>query len=142
MAPFPDDALNNQKRPTMLPNVDTEKRTILIYSPDLNFCFSLSMLFQDRYNVVTTTNPGMLESFVDHYAADLVIVDALPTEKMIERLAGLKSRDQRLPILMLYVCGPRDTALDALARQHVDSVMYKPFDVADMARRIAELLPR
>jgi len=59
------------------------KRSILIYSPDLNFCFSLSMLFQDRYNVITTTNPECLETFADHYAADLVIVDAVPSEKMI-----------------------------------------------------------
>lgn len=132
-----------REEPTGSPrSAETGKRTILIYSPDLNFCFSLSMLFQDRYTVVTTTNPGLLENFVEHYAADLVVVDALPTEKMIERLQGLRSRGRRPPILMLYVCGPRDTALDALARRHVDSVMYKPFDVADMARRIAELLPR
>ena len=46
----------------MAPGAQETKRTILIYSPDLNFCFSLSMLFQDRYSVVTTTNPGMLET--------------------------------------------------------------------------------
>ena len=126
----------------MTPNVEEAKRTILIYSPDLNFCFSLSMLFQDRYNEVTTTNPGMLETFVEHYAADLVIVDAVPSEKMIGRLDGLKSQKKQLPVIMLYVYSSRDAALDAAIRRRVDSVIYKPFDIADMARRIAELLSR
>lgn len=117
------------------------KRTILIYSPDLNFCFSLSMLFQDRYNVITTTNPGMLETFADHYAADLVIVDAVPSEKMIERLHGIRSAERRIPIIMLYVYSPKEIELDSAIRSHVDSVIYKPFDIADMARRVEELLP-
>jgi DNA-binding response OmpR family regulator len=126
----------------MVRSAEEPKRTILIYSPDLNFCFSLSMLFQNRYIVVTTTNPGMLETFADHYAADLVIVDAVPSEKMIERLDGLKSQNARLPVIMLYVYNSRETALDAAIRRHVDSVVYKPFDIADMAKRIAELLSR
>jgi DNA-binding NtrC family response regulator len=126
----------------MAPATTESKRTVLIYSPDLNFCFSLSMLFQDRYNVVTTTNPGMLETFADHYAADLVIVDAIPSEKMIERLDGLKKQNRKVPVIMLYVYSPKEAALDATIRSHVDSVIYKPFDIADMARRVAELLPR
>jgi DNA-binding NtrC family response regulator len=134
---------SEEKNPARMTPATTEsKRTILIYSPDLNFCFSLSMLFQDRYSVVTTTNPGMLETFADHYAADLVIVDAMPSEKMIDRLDGLKNQNRNVPVIMLYVYSPRDAALDATIRRHVDSVIYKPFDIADMARRVAELLPR
>lgn len=121
--------------------VDETKKTILIYSPDLNFCFSLSMLFQDRYNVITTTNPGMLETFVGEYAADLVVVDAVPSEKMIERLDGLKALNNCLPIIMIYVYSQKEIMLDSTIRRHVDSVFYKPFDVADMSKRIAELLP-
>lgn len=121
--------------------LDEKKKTILIYSPDLNFCFSLSMLFQDRYNVITTTNPGMLERFVADYSADLVVVDAVPSEKMIERLDGLKAINARLPIIMIYVYSQKEMMLDSAIRRHVDSVFYKPFDVGDMSRRIAELLP-
>lgn len=117
------------------------KKTILIYSPDLNFCFSLSMLFQDRYNVITTTNIGMLEPFVQHYTADLVIIDAVPTQKMIDRLDGLKSAKKGLPIIMLYVFSAKGTGLDTAVRSHVDSVFYKPFDISVVARRIDELLP-
>lgn len=120
--------------------LDEKKKTILIYSPDLNFCFSLSMLFQDRYSVVTTTNPGMLEAFVGNYSADLVIVDAVPTERMINRLNGLKELNRSLPIIMLYVFNSRDVCLDKIARERVDSIFYKPFEVGAVSKRIEELL--
>ena len=123
-----------------MPDPNQRKSTILIYSPDLNFCFSLSMLFQDRYSVITTTNPGMLEPFVTHYSADLLIVDAVPSHKMIERLKDLKGLNTRLPIIMLYVYSPKDVDLDRLVRSRVDSVFYKPFDISDIANRIRELL--
>ncbi len=123
------------------PTVDEEKKTILIYSPDLNFCFSLSMLFQNRYNVITTTDATMLEKFVANYAANLVIVDAAPTEKMLERLQKVKASNPTVPIIMLYVYSPKEEQLDRAARRHVDSVFYKPFDLPAMSKRISELLP-
>jgi DNA-binding response OmpR family regulator len=121
--------------------VDEGKKTILIYSPDLNFCFSLSTLFQDRFNVVTTTNLGMVENFAGHYSADLVIVDAIPTEKIMDRLDGLKANNKHLPIIMLYVCSPKDVPLDRAIRSHVDAVFYKPLDLNAVSKRIEELLP-
>lgn len=129
-------------RTAVLPETEEQKPTILIYSPDLHFCFSLSLLFQDRYAVVTTTHAGLLETFADHYAADLVIVDASPTETMLDRLAVLKSRKGSLPVLMLYVYTAREKSLDAAARERVDSVLYKPFDAGDLARRVGDLLKR
>jgi DNA-binding NtrC family response regulator len=123
------------------PTVDEGKKTILIYSPDLNFCFSLSMLFQNRYNVVTMTDASLLERFVETYGANLVIVDAAPTERMLERLRKVKTGNPSVPIIMLYVFSPRDAHLDRVARQQVDSVFYKPFDLPAMSKLINELLP-
>jgi DNA-binding response OmpR family regulator len=116
------------------------KKTIILYSPDLNFCFSLSMLFQDRYNVITTTNLGMLERLVTDYAADLVLVDAVPSSNLIERIESLRSASPKLPILLLYVYNSKETNLDRAIRAHVDSVFYKPLEIAPISRRIEELL--
>ncbi len=121
--------------------VEEGKKTILIYSPDLNFCFSLSMLFQDRYNVITTTNVGMLHSFVSHYSANLLIMDAAPSEKIIDHVHAIKDFNKRLPIIMLYVYSPKEASLDSRIRQEIDSVFYKPFDLAAVSKRIDELLP-
>ena len=122
-------------------DVEGNKKTIIIYSPDLNFCFSLSMVFQDRYNVITTTNLGMLEKFVATYAADLVIVDAVPTEKLIQRIDCLKTAKSALPVIILYVYSAKEVAVDRVIRSHVDSVFYKPFEISAVSKRIEELLP-
>jgi response regulator RpfG family c-di-GMP phosphodiesterase len=121
-------------------DMDEKKKTIIIYSPDLNFCFSLSMVFQDRYNVITTTNLGMLEKFVAIYSADLVIVDAVPSDKLIDRIDALKGSTGTLPVIVLYVYSGRDVALDRAIRSHVDSVFYKPFEISAISKRIDELL--
>jgi DNA-binding response OmpR family regulator len=121
-------------------DVDGNKKTIIIYSPDLNFCFSLSMVFQDRYNVITTTNLAMLEKFIATYAADLVIVDAVPNEKLIQRIDGLKASKANLPIIILYVYSAKEVAVDRVIRSHVDSVFYKPFEISAVSKRIDELL--
>jgi len=116
------------------------KKTILIYSPDLNFCFSLSMLFQNRYNVSTTTNLGMLETFLANYSADLVMIDAFPSTKIFQTLEGLKELKQHLPIIMLYVYSSKEVGMDKAIRGHVDSVFYKPFEISAVSKRIEELL--
>lgn len=130
-----------QERISDTTTVDENKKTILIYSPDLNFCFSLSMLFQDRYNVITTTSVSMLEELVVHYAASLLIVDASPTSKLVQLLHRIKGLTSSLPIIMLYVFSPKESNFDAEARREVDAVFYKPFDLGAMSRRISELLP-
>jgi DNA-binding response OmpR family regulator len=120
--------------------VAVEKKTILIFSPDLNLCFSLSMLFQDRFHVVTTTNLAMVEPLAGEHAADLLIVDAVPSERLIGKLDALRSAQGRLPVIMLYVYSARDVALDRTIRDHVDSVFYKPVEITAVSRRIEELL--
>jgi DNA-binding response OmpR family regulator len=128
-------------QPNGIMTVEEGKKTILIYSPDLNFCFSLSMLFQDRYNVVTTTSAAMLETFVTSYAPSLLILDASPTEKMLERLRAVKHVSATLPIIMLYVFSPKESSLEKDVRSEVDAVFYKPFDLSAVSKRISELLP-
>ena len=121
--------------------VEVGKKTILILSLDLNFCFSVFMLFQVRSNVITMSNIGMLHSFVSHYSANLLIIDAAPSEKIIEKVHVLKDLNKRLPIIMLYVYSPKEAQLDNRVRQEIDSVFYKPFDLATVSKRINELLP-
>jgi hypothetical protein len=120
--------------------IDESKKTIIIYSPDLNFCFSLSMVFQDRYNVITTTNLGMLEKFVGIYSANLAVVDAEPSEKLMKRIDSLKDSNRGLPVIILYVYNTKEGTLDRDVRSHVDSVFYKPFEIGAVSKRIDELL--
>lgn len=119
---------------------DETRKTIVIYSPDLNFCFSLSMVFQDRYNVVTTTSLTTLEKSVAHYCAHLLVVDADPSEKMIQRIDRLREANRGIPVILLYVYNAREGTLDRAVRSHIDSVFYKPVEISAVSRRIDELL--
>ena len=119
---------------------DDPKKTILIYCSDLNLCFSLSSLFQDRYNVITTTNVAMLETSVEHYSPNLVIVDDAPSERMLGQLDDLRRFNRDLPIIMLYVYSSNANQFESSVRDHVDSVFYKPFDITSLSRRIDDLL--
>jgi DNA-binding response OmpR family regulator len=116
------------------------RKTILIFSPDLNLCFSLSMLFQDRFHVVTTTDLAAVGSLAAEHAPDLMIADAVPSERLMEKMDALQTGFSRLPIILLYVYNARDVALDSAVRSHVDSVFYKPVEISAMSRRIEELL--
>ena len=136
----PAEASKGKQVQSLATEEDGAKKTILIYSPDLNFCFSLSMLFQNRYNVSTTTNLGMLETFLANYSADLVLIDAFPSGKIIQTLEGLKELKRHLPIIMLYVYNSKEVGMDKAIRGHVDSVFYKPFDIGAVSKRIEELL--
>lgn len=131
---------SDKQRQTPGTQVEEGKRTILIYSPDLNFCFSLSMLFQDRYNVITTTSIGSLDKFVSDYSADLVLIDAVPSEKLLLRVEALKQLKADLPLIMLYVYNGKDVRLDQNLRKQVAAVFYKPFEVAAVSQKIQEIL--
>jgi DNA-binding NarL/FixJ family response regulator len=120
--------------------VDEGKKTILLYSPDLNFCFSLSVLFQDRFNVITTTNLGLMDRLQGTYDADLVMIDAVPSEGLLGRLERLKQERPTLPVVILYVYSGRDAQLDRDIRRQVDSVFYKPIELETLTQRIESLL--
>ena len=116
------------------------KRTILIYSPDMNFCFSLSSLFQDRYNVITTTDPDLLSLLAGIRSASLVMIDDEPSGRMIERLRELRTISPGVPVMMLYVYGPRGGEMDQAVRDHVNAVFYKPMNVHEVSRSIEDLI--
>jgi DNA-binding response OmpR family regulator len=119
---------------------DAERKTILIVSPDQNFCLSLSMLFGDRYRVYTASSLSVLQDAVHSRGVDLILVDEGPSRNVVDRIERLRSLNPGLPIIILYVYSPRDVDLDSALRKAVDSVFYKPFEIASVSRRVDDLL--
>ena len=119
---------------------ESGRRTVLIFSSDTNLCFSLSLLFQDRYRVVTTTNISAIEELALGSGADVAIVDESPSECLLSRLENLRDGSAKIPVIMLYVYNARYMALDRAFRTHVASVYYKPVEVSLLSKRIDELL--
>ncbi len=116
------------------------RKTILIYSPDLNFSFSLSMVFQDRYHVVTTSNSAMIDSFASTYAPDIAIIDAVPAETIVSQIDLLKKLRPCITVIMTYVYDSRNVKLDSDVRSHVDAILYKPFEAESVLSEVRKLL--
>jgi hypothetical protein len=131
-----DDEHKNVKTASEVKGGD-HKKTILLYSPDLNFCFSLSMLFQDRFNVITTTNLGMLDKLVADYSADLSwsMPSHPKTYSTVGNVAPGPPSDHSASVYS-QGCepGPDD-------HRHVDSVFQTVWDPS-VSKRIEKLLTR
>lgn len=116
------------------------RKTILIYSPDLNFCFSLSLALEDRYHVVTTSNTSMLESLACTNAADVLIIDTIPSTEIARLVDVLKSHRPGIHVILTYVYDARDDTFDKSIRGHVEAVIYKPFEVDSILSEVEQLL--
>jgi len=116
------------------------RKTILIVSPDPNFCLSLSMLFGDRYRVITASSLSVLQEGMEARRIDLVLVDEGPSRKMVECIDAYRHLNPTLPIIILYVYSPKDVDLDSDLRKTADSVFYKPFEIGTVSKRVDDLL--
>ena len=121
-------------------NADEGRKTILIVSPDPNFCLSLSMLFGDRYRVRTASSLSVLQEGAEERGVDLVLVDEGPSRKMVDRIDAFRHLNPALPIIILYVYSPKDVDLDSDLRKTADSVFYKPFEIGTVSKRVDDLL--
>jgi len=120
--------------------VDDGRKTILIVSPDPNFCLSLSMLFGDRYRVLTASGLSVLQEGVEARGVDLILVDEGPSRTMVDRIGSFRHLNPALPLIILYVYSPKDVNLDSELRRTADSVFYKPFENGTVSKRIDDLL--
>lgn len=116
------------------------RKTILIVSPDPNFCLSLSMLFGDRYRVLTASSLSVLQEGMEARRIDLILVDEGPSRRMVERIDAFRHLNPTLPIIILYVYSPKDVDLDSDLRKTADSVFYKPFEIGTVSKRVDDLL--
>jgi DNA-binding response OmpR family regulator len=123
-----------EKRP------DERRKTILIVSPDPNFCLSLSMLFGDRYRVLSASSLSVLQEGAGARGVDLILLDEGPSRKMVDSIDTFRHLHPMLPIIILYVYSPKDVDLDSELRRTVDSVFYKPFEIGTVSKRVDDLL--
>ena len=135
---------NIEKKKSLKPGTFAEnvpvRKTVLIFSPDLNFSFSLSMALQERYHVVTTSNSSMLESLACTNAADIVILDTIPSIEVERQIDALKSHRPGIHVILTYVYDARDVAFDRSIRGHAEGVLYKPFEVDSILAEVEQLL--
>jgi DNA-binding response OmpR family regulator len=115
-------------------------KKIIFYSPDFSMCYSLLMYLQDRYNVTTSTDLGVLKIITKEYNFDLVILDAEPTADILELCRSIKSANSGIPLILTYVYKKQIQEMDNSIRQYVSSIFYKPFDLTEVSSKLNSLV--
>ena len=119
---------------------------IAFYSPDMELCANLRLLFQDEYALYTTTDPEMLLFIVNLLHPDLMIADAPFTDKMAQRFDDMKHGHPDMRILLFNVSHGQSIAGGRFTpdtrKDLIDAIIYKPVDIAELKARIQELLPK
>jgi len=116
------------------------RQTVLFYSPDVDFCVSMRLLFQDRYHIVTISDPEMVLTAVREFHPYLMIADSAPTKTMQQRFEVIKRENPRIHIMSFYA--PQFNAgLDARNNfRCVDAAFSKPIDLAEVTKSMSEML--
>ncbi|MFN0157139.1 MAG: hypothetical protein ACKVRP_03595 [Bacteroidota bacterium] len=115
------------------------KNAIIMYSPDVDLCMSLTLYFQEKYIIITTTDGNTLPALVEMYHPLLVIVDALPTSWILDLFDGWKKVNPAMSIMLFRVWRYEDRKREATIHQSIDYVAYKPIDIAYVARIVNTL---
>jgi DNA-binding response OmpR family regulator len=117
-----------------------EQQAIVLYSPDMDYCMSLRLLFQDRYTMITTTDANMLVTIVNAFQPDLVIIDALPTQRMRHRVELMKRNNADMRVMFFTTQRVADHEIHEFLQTSVDAVFSKPVDLAEITERIRALV--
>jgi DNA-binding NtrC family response regulator len=116
-------------------------KKILIFSTDHDFCRSLTMLFQSKYQVISVTSIEELQIKVTQEQVDLLLTDSTKWDKDIFLVVkNIKSAYPQLFIVLLYVYQYSDSEQEKQFRKYVDAILYKPVDASKMMDIMDDLL--
>ncbi len=125
----------NRINPKISSKVD-EKRTLILFSPDMDFSASFSMLFQDKFKVITTTDAGILTSIIKLIKPQLLIIDAIPSASMKEWIQIYKKENPQMKIVLFYVSWYNQSDTDKKWVELVDATFCPPIDLNEVNKRI------
>lgn len=123
-------------------NTHDSRKTIVLFSPDIDLCMSLRLLFQDQYHMVTTTDPEMIVTLSHTFQPELLIVDALPTKRMCHRFEELRKELPKIQIMLFYVSTFNDKQIRNAISQTSDAAFSKPLDLGEVTQSIRSLILR
>ncbi len=114
--------------------------TVVFYSPDVDFCVSMRLLYQDRYDVVTVSDPDLVLDAVREFRPSLMIVDSAPTKTMQNRFEVIKQENPRIHIMSFYAPQFKSGISARNSFRCVDAAFSKPIDLAEVTKSMSEMM--
>lgn len=122
-------------------NGNRNKKGILIYSQDPDFCISLTLLFQEEYEVSSTTLLSEVAKKIGSRQVDLLVADSSSSLREIYReIEEIKKREPSFPVVLLYVYRFENKDLESNLRRFVNALFYKPIDITQLTDTVHSLL--
>lgn len=115
-------------------------KSVVIYSPDFNLCYSLLMYLQAQYKVIATTNFEAVSSLICSSSADLIIIDSEPTPELKTKCEEYKKCNAAVPLILTYVFNNKIKDSELMIKSSVNEIFYKPFDLNEITLKISSLL--
>ena len=115
-------------------------RTVMFYSPDVDFCVSMRLLFQDRYHVITVSDPEMVLVMVREFRPYLMVVDSAPTKTMLGRFEQIKREFPQTQIMSFYAPHFNRANESRNSFRCVDAAFSKPIDLAEVTKYMTEMM--
>ena len=131
---------NVHPEPQVLTQMSKKKR-ILVFSPDRDLAQSLSMLFENHFEISCETSTGNLAKRIASFDPALLIVDlhTFSSDVMLE-LSIVESNCVRVPVVILRAYNRLRSDVEEMVQRTAQVVFYKPFNAEEVVRSIHNLL--
>ena len=118
-----------------------KKKKILVFSPDRDLAQSLSMLFENHFEITCETSMVNLGKHIALVAPDLLIVDlhTFSSDVMLE-LNIVESNSVNIPVVVLRAYNRLRSDVEEMVQRTAKLVFYKPFNAEEVVRSIHNLL--
>ena len=115
------------------------RRSIVLYSPDRDFCLRLCMVWKDEFEIVTTSDDDMIFNLVQSIQPDILLVEAQPTVKLQRKFEFLKSKSSSLRIVILCPSEIKDAGFSQRLRRFVDAMYTEPIDIVKFGKSVQSM---
>lgn len=112
---------------------------ILLYTNDLDFSQSLSLLFKEEFKITFTNDKNSLKDSLQFLKPNMLIIDSMINEKLIQLLEEIKSLYPNCKIILLTTLFSAKSDYIKKVQQMVDKLCQQPIDPDELTKTLYEL---
>jgi DNA-binding NtrC family response regulator len=129
-----------QSEPQVLTQAGKKKK-ILVFSPDRDLAQSLSLLFENHFEISCETSMGNLGKRIASFAPALLIADlhTFSSDVMLE-LSIVETSCVKVPVVILRAYNRLRSDVEEMVQRTAQVIFYKPFNAEEVVRSIHSLL--
>lgn len=141
MNQFADHSTSDPQSETQTLTHAGQKRKILVFSPDRDLAKSLSLLFENHFDITCETSTGNLGKLIAAASPDLLIVDlhTFSSDVMLE-LSIVEANCARVPVVILRAYNRLRADVEEMVQRTAKVVFYKPFNAEEVVQSIHRLM--